>query len=420
VQAASKLRANEEMSFQGPILVGEGFRLALKDLGEIGIDTDALPPVVRPYILGRDIVQRREERYAIDFFGFTEKEAQAQYPDLYQRLLTRVKPERDSNRDRGFRENWWLWGRPRPGLREATRGLPRMIVTNFAAKHRVFVFELPEVVIDHNAYVITTADAFHLGVLSSSAHITWMLAAGSTLEDRPLWVNSTCFLPFPFPAGADTQIARIRERGEALDAHRRHRQSLHPSLTLTAMYNVLEKLRAGEPLNAKDKAIHEQGLVSTLKQIHDDLDAAVFDAYGWSSDLTDEQILERLVALNAERAEEEQNGVVRWLRPEFQNPQGEQKGQRVLVEAGGKKAAKGKTAKVQPAVWPKYLPARIGAVRATIESRRGGLSVDDVASTFKGARRTDVESILESLFRLGLARSYREGNSTLWSAVQIA
>ena len=52
------------------------------------------------------------------------------------------------------------------------------------------------------------------------------------------------------------------------------------------MYNVLAKIRSGEPLNSKDKLIHEQGIVSVLKQLHDDLDAAVFDAYGWPHDIT--------------------------------------------------------------------------------------------------------------------------------------
>ena len=59
---------------------------------------------------------------------------------------------------------------------------------------------------------------------------------------------------------------------------------------------------------AKEKAIHEQGLVSVLRQLHDELDAAVADAYGWPVDLTDEEILARLVALNAERAAEEAQG----------------------------------------------------------------------------------------------------------------
>src|SRR5207248_2994638 len=97
-------------------------------------------------------------------------------------------------------------------------------------------------------------------------------------------------------------------------------QSQHPDLTMTGMYNVLEKLRSGETLSDKEKMIHEQGLVSVLKQIHDDLDAAVFAAYGWPATLTDEEILQRLVALNATRAAEEARGLVRWLRPDFQNP----------------------------------------------------------------------------------------------------
>ena len=85
------------------------------------------------------------------------------------------------------------------------------------------------------------------------------------------------------------------------------------------MHNVLAKLRSGETLTDKEKSIHEQGLVSVLKQIHDELGAAVFDAYGWPGTLTDEEILERLVALNAERAAEGARGQIRWLRPDFQN-----------------------------------------------------------------------------------------------------
>ena len=73
-------------------------------------------------------------------------------------------------------------------------------------------------------------------------------------------------------------------------------------------------------MTAKDKAVHEQGLVSVLRQLHDELDAAVCDAYGWPVTLTDEEILARLVALNAERAAEEAQGHIRWLRPEYQAP----------------------------------------------------------------------------------------------------
>src|SRR5205814_10315979 len=148
--------------------------------------------------------------------------------------------------------------------------------------------------------------------------VSWALASGGHLGvwNDPVYIKTRCFDPFPFPIPEQHQ--RIRELGEQLDAHRKRQQQLHPDLTITAMYNVLEKLRRGEELNAKEKKTHEDGLVSILHQIHNDLDAAVFDAYGWPRDLTDDAILERLVALNHERAEEEKRGIVRWLRPEVQ------------------------------------------------------------------------------------------------------
>lgn len=127
------------------------------------------------------------------------------------------------------------------------------------------------------------------------------------------------------------------------------------------MYNVLEKLRSGEELTAKERVIHEQGLVSVLKQIHDELDAAVFAAYGWPVTLSDEEILERLVALNHERAEgEEKRGIVRWLRPEFQNPQGKKRMHGDEIPGTAPKKAK-KSGPEHPAKTEKHLAERAAA-----------------------------------------------------------
>src|SRR5690606_2906434 len=93
----------------------------------------------------------------------------------------------------------------------------------------------------------------------------------------PTWTNSTCFEPFPFPDSSDD----VRCLAERLDTHRKRQQAQHPGLTLTGMYNVLEKLRSGESLTSRERTIHEQGLVSVLRQIHDELDEAVLRAYGW-------------------------------------------------------------------------------------------------------------------------------------------
>lgn len=200
------------------------------------------------------------------------------------------------------------------------KGLKRFILTVETAKHRVFVF-LPEGVVgEHGTVSFGLDDAYSLGVLSSRCHVVWSLSTGGTLEDRPRYNKTVCFDPFPFPACDKSQQTRISALGEDLDVHRKRQQAAHPGLTLTGMYNVLTKLRSGAVLTVKEKTIHEQGLCAVLKDIHDRLDVAVAEAYGWPADLSDEQILERLVALNAVRAAEEAKGKVRWLRPEYQKP----------------------------------------------------------------------------------------------------
>ena len=73
------------------------------------------------------------------------------------------------------------------------------------------------------------------------------LVAGATLEDRPVYVKSTCFDPFPFPECGERERETIAAIAEELDALRKERLRLHPDLTLTALYNVLAKLHSGEP-----------------------------------------------------------------------------------------------------------------------------------------------------------------------------
>lgn len=224
------------------------------------------------------------------------------------------------------------------------------------------------------------------------------------------YVHTTCFETFPFPSVVASHHVRIRELAEQLDAHRKRQQELHPGLTMTGMYNVLEKLRAGEALTAKEKTIHEQGLVSVLKQIHDDLDAAVADAYGWPVDLSDEEILERLVALNHERAAEEKRGIVRWLRPEYQNPDG--KTQQAMAEEVAEKApVKAAKAKVKKRPWPKTLSEQAAAVQGALQSLAAPADEKAVAACFLRSkdREERVAELLETLESLGRARRTEGG-----------
>jgi hypothetical protein len=195
-----------------------------------------------------------------------------------------VKPERDAKGGTkdgaGYAALWWVHGKPRQGLRQTLAGLPRYISTVETAKHRTFVFLDPSILPDNMRIAIALDDAWVLGVLSSRVHVVWALAAGGRLGvgNDPRYNKTRCFETFPFPAPGESEKARIRQLAEELDGLRKARQALYPGLTMTGIYNVLEKLRRGEPVTSKDKLIHEQGLVSVLRQLHDDLDAAVLAA----------------------------------------------------------------------------------------------------------------------------------------------
>ncbi len=266
------------------------------------------------------------------------------------------------------------------------------------------------------------------------------MASGSTLEDRPVYVKTRCFENFPFPLANEEQKQKIRTLAEQLDAHRKNQQAKHPELTLTGMYNVLEKLKSGEALNAKDKIIHEQGLVSVLRQLHHELDLAVLDAYGWNEltalmnvvngtatakDKTrdelarelEEALLEKLVALNGQRFDEEKSGIIHWLRPEYQHPtgtttqsnatQGEMDVALAAVTELDGEAEALVSASIVKQAWPKDDIAQVKAIIDLFNSTKHPMALDTIATYFsgKGPWKKRLPNILEMLVVVGKARA---------------
>jgi hypothetical protein len=410
IAAAFSLQANEGLSGRGVQLIGAGFIVTPEEAKELGLGRIAgLEKHIRLYRNGRDLTGTPREVLAIDLFGLTAEEVRQRFPEVFQWVLDRVKPERDQNNRAGYRENWWVFGEPRGNFRPALDGLRRYIATVETAKHRFLVFLDATILPDNKLIALAFDDAYFLGVLSSRMHVVWALASGSTLEDRPVYVKTTCFEKFPFPNASAAHQARIRELGEALDAHRKRRQSQHPKLTLTDIYNVVEKLRAGTSLDDEEQVTHEQGLVSILRQLHDDLDAAVAAAYGLPVTATDEEILAFLCALNVQRAAEERNGLVRWLRPSFQHPEA------ITTQATldtGEPETVPKPGKAKPAAklaWPKTLAEQAQAVRAALATFGGPADVAALAKAFKSAKTDRLEDILETLASLGQARALSDG-----------
>ena len=145
------------------------------------------------------------------------------------------------------------------------------------------------------------------------------------IGNDPRYNNTLIFDPFAFPDASPEQRARIAELAEELDATRKAALAETDKLTMTELYNLREKLRSGAAMDEKEQRRATRARAAIVNRLHEQLDQAVADAYGWgdewrSGKLGPSEIVARLVALNHERAAEEKAGKVRWLRPEYQEP----------------------------------------------------------------------------------------------------
>ena len=425
------LLSNSSVSCVGYQLTGKGFVLTQSQKEEH--ENQWPNNVLKPLWSGRDITQSPRNNWAIDVCSRDIDSIKASSLGLYQWLLTRVKPEREQNNRASLRERWWIYGEARNTFRPALAGIEKAIATSLTAKHRVFVNVDAKSICDSTTVMFALPRAQYLGVLSSRVHVLWSLFAGGTLENRPRYNKTLCFETFPFPIMNADQSKKISNLAEQIDQARKDQQAKHSDLTLTGMYNVLEKLRGGEKLTDKEKNIHQQGLVSVLRELHDDLDRAVFEAYGWP-DLADklvgrpgatiplpdkpadqaeaeEELLMRLVELNEQRAEEESRGIVRWLRPEYQAPDAVQ----AEVEIAPKTAsAKSKaTTNKGKATLPKAIPDQLRVIRQSLAERAH--TTESLAEMFKRKPIKSVEEGLKSLAAVGIAEF--EAETQIWHIV---
>jgi hypothetical protein len=148
--------------------------------------------------------------------------------------------------------------------------------------------------------------------------------------------------------------------------------------------------------------------VSIPGHLHDRLDEAVAAAYGWPADLPAVEVVARIVALNAERRVEEADGLVRWLRPEFQAPE------------EVRRAATQPALDIEPTeapgaiVWPRDDPARQFIVlRSALIRITAPTAPAELARGMTGAPRGGkIGEVLRVLVALGQARDAGSGRFT--------
>lgn len=394
--AAAGLLANQDVSSAGYKLHGGGFVLSPEEAEPLLAAEPALAAILKPYRNGKDVTTRPRGVYLIDFGLMSEEEAR-RYSVLYGIVRERVRPGRAANQRASYAQLWWRFGEPRRDLRAAMVGLPRYIVTPETAKHRFFEFLDAHVAPDNSLIAIASADAFHLGVLSSAIHGAWALAAGSRLgiDGTPRYNKGPCFEAFPFPdppAASRVSIARL---AESIDMQRKLGLARSEKVGMTAIYNVVDKLRDGSKLSKAEREVCALATCVTLRELHDDLDRQVAEAYGWPWPEPPAVILERVVDLHDRRVEEERAGTVRWLRAEYQRPRLTEDGKAGLNRTGATRAV----VRPPPSPWPADAIGQITALRALVLA--GPITVDEASDRFVNARRELVARHLETLAILG-------------------
>ncbi|GGE92311.1 class I SAM-dependent DNA methyltransferase [Sphingomonas prati] len=408
VTAIHKLRSNDAICHDGVKLHGKGFIVTRGEADLLGRGaTMPVTQIVRPYRNGRDLAAKSKDRFVIDLFGWDEHEARRSVPAVYQHLLQTVRPERMSNNRSSYRDSWWIFGEPRREMRPALSGLERFIATVDTAAHRLFQFLQADYICDDKCVVIADDRAATLGILTSQTHVAWATRMGGWLGvgNDSVYVKTKTFDPFPFPNASAAQLAVIADLAEELDAMRKEVLAAEGDLTLTGLYNLRDRVRSGADLDLVEQDQRRRGRVDILIELHDRIDLAVAEAYGWGADaraglLDDATIASRLVALNAERHAEERRGVVRWLRPDYQ-----------LARAGVTQlpvAAEEQIAaelRVARTVKPSFPRDAIGQTAAVLGALRGGAALDgaEIARMYAQGLRVErrISATLAALERLG-------------------
>jgi hypothetical protein len=359
-----RLEENAHRAFQGSILLGMGF--TFDDAAAAKGESEPLSEMkrliaadqrngerIRPYIGGEEVnnsSMHAHHRFTIDFFDFPlrrdvsfqswyewsekrtrqglregvvptdyPKEVAGDWPDLLEVVERRVKPDRAKQDRKALRERWWQYAEKRPGLYRTIARLSHVLVSNCGAAPHLAIARLPAHFVYANTLaVIAFSDFATFGTLQSRNHEVWARFFSSSMKDDLRYTPSDCFETFPLPPGFDNSPA-MEAAGRAYHDHR-GALMIARNEGMTKTYN-----RFHDPAETAED-------IQRLRELHAAMDRAMLEAYGWHdlavraapifleetneddhtyqdrlfwpSDFRDE-VLARLLALNAERHAEE-------------------------------------------------------------------------------------------------------------------
>jgi hypothetical protein len=243
------------------------------------------------------------DRYVINFGQLPLEEAE-KWPDLIG--IIRAKEKEDREKSSHSRAPWWQFERLRPEMFEALERKKRCLVTARVTKHLCLSFQPAGRVWAETLNVFAIDDHARFSILQSRIHEPWARLLSSSMRTDLRYSASDCFDTFPFPAAEALAPTGDLEAIGARLYETRARLMVERNQGLTTTYN---QLKDPESL--------------ALRRLHEDLDRAVLAAYACpnipvpayetpttpatraAQESFEDEIIDRLFALNATRAEQE-------------------------------------------------------------------------------------------------------------------
>ena len=355
---------NGDRMYQGSIFLGDGFLLTHEEAERLVASDPRNQEVIYPVINGQEVNNSPVQapgRSIINFFDWDIDKAQ-EYPEPFRIVEEKVKPFRATQNRARNRDIWWIYAEHRPGLNRNLRPLNRCFVAAATTKYLNFSAAPTNYVFLNTLYVLTTDRWDLYAAVQSTLHEVWARKYSGALETRLRYSPSDCFETFPFPEGLwrapNPVLANLGER------YHEHRKSLMLSLWLglTDIYNLFHTRdltpEVVAEVSKKSKEDADAGYYGLLKlrRLHQELDEAVRDAYGWQdlnlghdfyevetlpendrvrytiSPAARKEVLRRLLALNHERAKAEQAAQA------VTSPAPKPRGHRAKLSSGGPSA----------------------------------------------------------------------------------
>jgi hypothetical protein len=316
----SSFKENKRLRSKGMDLSGDGFILGSDEYNILKQKNIKNLEVISPYLGTSELVSDPEQkpaRFVIDFRERSLLEA-SNWPDVLNIVKERVQPPRNALKPTpvniSLQKNWWRYWAERNDFFSKLKKYSSVIATGQTMKHISFSFVDPNIVFTQKVFIFALHEYSSFSVLQSRVHDSWARHRCSLRGETLSYSITACFDSFCFPNQDENTCKKMTSQGQSL-LELRTKIMEDKKLGITDIYNSL-----------LDSECTTENIIA-LRRLHETVDRTVLDAYGWTDievppycPITSEdeaaikafsdEVIDRLYALNVERAVEEERLVL--------------------------------------------------------------------------------------------------------------